>query len=80
MEGERVITMKQRLSDIALMIDWSEVAEQYFHRTPHWIYQRMSGHIVNGKPAAFTDEQKEELRQALLDMARRLEDAAEKIE
>lgn len=72
-------TMKEKLSDIALLVDWSEVAEQYFDRSPHWMYQRMGGNIVNGKPACFSDEQKETLRKALQDIARRILEASEKI-
>ena len=72
-------TMKQKLSDITLFLDWSEIAEQYFNRTPQWMYQRLSGNIVNGKPAAFKPEEKEMLKNALLDLSRRLVAATDKI-
>ena len=73
------ITMRQRLADIQFIVNWAEMSEEYFSRTRHWIYQKMGGNIVNGKPAEFSEEEKQQLKNALYDVARRITEAADKI-
>lgn len=72
-------TIKEKLSDIDALVNWKEVSEQYFGHSKAWMYQRMGGNVVGGKPARFTDEQLVILRKALVDMARRLTEASERI-
>lgn len=71
--------MKQKLDDIIFIINWAEVSEEYFGRSRQWIYQKMGGNIVNGRPAEFTEEEREQLREALRDIARRASEAADRV-
>ena len=40
--------------------------------TKEWLYQRINGNVVNGKPAQFTEEEKKTLNFALKDIADKL--------
>lgn len=35
----------------------SYIAEHYFGKSRQWLYQRINGNIVNGKPADFTPDE-----------------------
>lgn len=74
-------TMKQKLAPILPIVNWSNLSKDYFGRTRAWLYQKMSGTDVNGNghPFDFNDQEREELKGALLDVARRIKEAAEKI-
>ena len=72
-------TVKQKLSDVLMIISWREMARQYFNRSSSWIYHKLDGIDGNGGKGDFTEEEKEKLRGALCDLADRLRSAAEKI-
>jgi hypothetical protein len=59
------------LGEIADMASMSYIAEKYFKKTRTWLYQRLNGNIVNGKPAQFTKEEKETFAKALQDMSKK---------
>ena len=59
------------LGDIANMASMSYIAKKYFSKSRTWLYQRLNGNIVNGKPAQFTKEEKEIFARALEDMSRK---------
>jgi hypothetical protein len=42
----------------------------------YWLYQRLNGNKVNGKPAQFTDEERKRFAEAQHDLNRRIEDTA----
>ncbi len=71
--------MTEKLKDILMLVKWATISTEYFGRTRTWLYQRLSGYMVNGKPAQFTDEEREALRSALKDVARRIDEAADRI-
>lgn len=50
----------------------SHIAEHYFKKSRQWLYQRINGNIVNGKPAQFTDEEIETLNFALQDISKKI--------
>ena len=64
--------MKEQIKEILPVISLSFVAKEYFGKTKEWLYQRINGNIVNGKPAKFTDEEKMTLNLALKDIAEKL--------
>ena len=74
-------TMKKKLSDILMVVNWSNVSKDYFGRSRAWLYQKMSGTDVNGngRPFEFNEEEREKLKESLLDIARRLTEAANRI-
>lgn len=67
------------IKGIALYLKWGNISKDYFGLSRSWIYQRLGGYDGNGNSCDFTDEQKEILRNALRDIARKLNEAADKI-
>ena len=69
----------EQLKDIILYIKWGNISKNYFGFSKSWIYQRLNGYDGNGNDCEFTEEQKEILREALRDIARRLNETADNI-
>ena len=74
MEAIRKIT-----KDLVWYIKWGGISKDYFGFSRTWIYQRLNGYDGNGNPCEFTQEQREIFRDALRDIARKLNEAADKI-
>lgn len=79
MEKTELSENEKILENIALYIKWGNISKDYFGFSRSWIYQRLNGYDGNGNRCEFTDEQKNILRNALRDIARRLNEAADKI-
>lgn len=47
-------TMHQRMGTLTEAVNLAYIARHYFGKTRQWLYQRVKGQSVNGKPAAFT--------------------------
>lgn len=64
-----------------MVVNWSNVSKDYFGHTRAWLYQKMSGTDVNGngRPFDFNDSERQILKESLLDIAKRITEAAEKI-
>lgn len=71
--------VRERLRDIDLLVSWREIANTYFDRSASWLYHKFDGIDGNGGVGGFTDEEKEQLRGALYDIARRIRTAADSI-
>ncbi len=69
-------TMKQTLADILLDISWARLSTRYFGRSSSWLHQKLDGRSSNGGEGDFTEAEKARLRDALNDLARRIETAA----
>lgn len=69
----------ENLKDVVLYIKWGNISKDYFGFTRSWIYQRLNGYDGNGNPCGFTDSQKDTLRHALRDIARKLNETADKL-
>lgn len=67
------------LKDVLLYLKWGNISKDYFGFSRGWIYQRLNGYDGNGNPSEFTEPQKETLREALRDIARKLNEAADKL-
>nr|DAT42015.1 MAG TPA: protein of unknown function (DUF5053) [Caudoviricetes sp.] len=72
-------TVKQRLQDILLSVSWREIANTYFDRSASWLYHKLDGIDGNGGVGGFTDQEKEQLRGALVDLSDRIRRAADNI-
>lgn len=70
-------TMTEKLKDIMLYLKWGNISKDYFGFSRGWIYQRLNGYDGNGNPSDFTDSQKEVLREALRDLAKKLSATAD---
>ena len=72
-------TVKQRLQDILLSVSWRDIANTYFDRSASWLYHKLDGIDGNGGVGGFTDQEKEQLRGALVDLSDRIRRAADNI-
>lgn len=72
-------TVKQRLQDILLSVSWRDLANTYFDRSASWLYHKLDGIDGNGGVGGFTDQEKEQLRGALVDLSERIRRAADNI-
>ena len=70
---------KIELGEVANIVSVSYIARKYFGKTRHWLYQRLNGSIVNGKPARLTAEEKKTLQDALQDIGNTIKNASLKI-
>lgn len=79
--GEKLEEASSRLKEIDLAIELAEVskyvslsaiAKAYFGKSRMWLYQRIKGYNVNGKPAQLTAGQRKELSQALQDISQKV--------
>lgn len=71
--------MTDSLKEILTYIKWGNISKDYFGFSRSWIYQRLNGYDGNGNQCEFTESQKEVMRQALRDLARKLNDTADSI-
>lgn len=69
----------QKLGDLAFYLKFGRISKDYFGFTPTWIYQRIGGVDGNGKPCEFTPEQKAIFKDALHDIARKIDNVADSI-
>jgi len=70
------LTIKQQLEPIIKYASLSTIAKEYFGKSKEWLYQRLNGNTVNGKPAKFTNEEKETLKAALNDISKKFQDVS----
>jgi len=66
------LAMKQKLEEVIPAISLVYIAKTYFNKTDAWLYQRINGNIVNGKPAVFTPKEMETMKFALNDLSNKL--------
>lgn len=64
--------VRQRLNNIPDMLSMSYIAQNYFGKSRTWLYQRINGNKVNGKPAFFTRAERKQLQDALHDIGEKL--------
>lgn len=70
------ISLYLQLGDVSRYVSLAQLSSDYFGKTKQWLYQRIKGYSINGKPAKFTDEEKEKFRSALLDISNKIKDTA----
>lgn len=71
--------MKKRIRDIQMAISWREFANTYFHRSSSWFYHKLDGIDGNGGEGGFTEEEAEQMRDALIDLSERIRRVADSI-
>ena len=75
MKNVQAGTVKAELQDILLAISWADLSKTYFGKSNSWLYHKLDG--LNG--IQFTDEEKQTLKGALVDLADRIRRAADNI-
>lgn len=73
--AEEVLLIAQ-FGELVGALSLSFIARKYFDRSKEWLYQRLKGYKVNGKPAQFTPEERQRLADALLDISKQAKDIA----
>ena len=73
-------TMKKQLEDLLISISWRDLANRYFEKSGSWLYHKLDGVDGNKKPTEFTEEEKYQLKGALIDLADRIRRAADTIQ
>lgn len=71
--------MRQKLQDLLVAISWADLSRTYFGKSSSWLYHKMDGQDANGKPTAFTAEEAEKLKGALVDLSDRIRKTADSI-
>ena len=66
------VLIRQQMEDILPFISLAYMAKTYFGKSRQWLYQRVNGLMVNGKPAQFTQAELDILNHALRDMGQKL--------
>ena len=66
------LVMKQKLRDVLPAISLVYIAKTYFNKTDTWLYQKVNGNAVNGKPASFSPAELETMKFALNDLSHKL--------
>lgn len=66
------MAVRERLKDVLPSISLAYIAKTYFNKSRAWLYQRINGTKVNGKPAQFTSSELERLNFALNDIGKNL--------
>jgi len=64
--------IRQQLGDVPDILSMSYIAKNYFGKSRTWLYQRINGNKVNGKPAYFTRSERKQLQEALQDIGKKL--------
>lgn len=66
------ILVRQQLDAVLPFVSLAYIAKTYFRKSRQWLYQRVNGLSVNGKPAQFTPDELDILNFALKDMGQKL--------
>lgn len=74
-EADEMIA-RHKMSGIAEAVSLSYIAKNYFGKSRAWLMQKVNGNTVNGKRAAFTPSESQQMREALLDLSQKLSKAA----
>lgn len=72
------MTTREALNEVYEQINWAYLAQNYFGKTRSWIYHKFAG-ANNDKPDDFNEADKTILREALLDISKKLVNVAEKL-
>ena len=75
----QVTDVKKRLSSIYMKITWREIAQEYFGKSPSWLYHKLDGIDGNGGRGGFTQEELLILKGALTDLSNKIRQAAEEL-
>lgn len=66
------IIVRKQLEEILPFMSLAFIAKKYFGKSRQWLYQRVNGMNVNGKPARFTSQEIDILNSALQEMGKKL--------
>jgi hypothetical protein len=65
-------SIKMQLEKVSQIVSLSYISRQYFNKTRTWLYQKVNGSTINGKPVKFTPEEISTLNFALQDISKQI--------
>ena len=71
--------IKNILQDIILSVAWDEISKHYFGKSNSWLYHKLNVIDQNKNITEFSEKEKEQLKEALMDLSSRIRTAAERI-
>lgn len=72
-------TIKKKLGDTLLIVSWREISRKYFGKKASWIYGKLDGEEEGNPDSGFTEEEKQTLKESLIDVANSIISAAEEL-
>ena len=72
-------TTVPELEDVLDFLNIGEISRHYFHRSPSWLYHKIKGDIVNGRPSEFKPDELDRLADALRNLADSLNHTADRL-
>ncbi|MFT3747473.1 MAG: DUF5053 domain-containing protein [Agriterribacter sp.] len=66
------LSVREQLKNISQIVSMSYISEKYFNKKSQWLYQRINGNIVNGKPASFKQNEIVKLNKAFKDISKKV--------
>lgn len=73
------IDIKKIVREAQDVVSLSYIAKQYFNKDRSWLYQRINGTLVNGKPTAFTEQELTILANSLKNIGLKLSEISKSI-
>lgn len=70
---------RQKLKDILLDVSWAKISKRYFGKSSSWIYHKLDCIDGNGGEGGFTDEELQQFKGALCDLADRIRRVADSL-
>jgi hypothetical protein len=78
-EIDKEISFLEQLEGIEDYLNMAQFSKKYFGKTRSWLYQRLHGWNVHGRPAKFTEEEKKQFSNALLSLSDNIKTVALKL-
>lgn len=66
-------------SDLLKVLNGTYIAERFFGKSGFWFCQKINGHLKNGTPVEFTEEEIKTLKEALVVISLELQDLADEL-
>jgi hypothetical protein len=71
-KGIEEIHLWMEIDKIKGVVSLSYIAKEYFGKSKFWLYRRIKGSTVNGKPARFTPDERRILQNARTDISNKI--------
>ena len=76
---EKTATLKEGIYDILLDVSWAQISKNYFGKSRSWLNHKINGIDSNGGKSKITEDEKKQLKNALIDLSKRIEACANKL-
>ena len=70
-EADEMI-FRAKLGDLPDALSFSYIAQKYFDKSRGWLMQKVNGNKIRGKTVSFTDDERQQFREALEDLSKKM--------